>query len=76
MFIRDYKGLWKQKNKGNTMTKYNIMASQIENDTTASISILLEDETFKNLFNKELKSTKSLSDSVKKLSKYANDNLI
>ena len=32
------------------MTKYNIMASQIENDTTASISILLEDETFKNLF--------------------------
>ena len=58
------------------MKKYNIMASQIENDTMASISILLEDETFKNLFNKEIKSTKSLSDSVKKLSKYANDNLI
>ena len=58
------------------MTKYSIMASQIENDTTAPISILLEDETFKNLFNKEIKSTKSLSDSVKKLSKYANDNLI
>ena len=52
------------------------MASQIENNTTASISILLEDEIFKNLFNKEIKSTKSLSDSVKKLSKYANDNLI
>ena len=58
------------------MNKYNIMASQIENDTTASISILLEDETFKNLFNKEIKSKKSLSDSVQKLSKYANDNLI
>jgi len=58
------------------MTKYNIMASQIENNTTASISILLEDEIFKNLFNKEIKSTKNLSDSVKKLSKYANDNLI
>ena len=58
------------------MTKYNIMASQIENETTASISILLEDERFKNLFNKEIKSKKSLSDSVKKLSKYANDNLI
>jgi len=58
------------------MTKYNIMASQIENETTASISILLEDETFKNLFNKEIKSKKSLSDSIKKLSKYANDNLI
>ena len=58
------------------MTKYNIMASQIENDTTASISILLEDETFKHLFYKELISTKRLSDSVKELSKYANDNLI
>ena len=58
------------------MTKYNIMASQIENDTTASISILLEDETFKNLFNKEIKSTQSISDSIKKLSMYVNDNLI
>jgi len=33
--------------------KYNILASQIEADTTASLPLLLEDETFKNLFNKE-----------------------
>ena len=58
------------------MNKYNIIASQVEADTTASFPLLLEDETFKNLCNKEIKSTKSISDSVKKLSKYANDNLI
>ena len=58
------------------MDKYNILASQIEADTTASLPLLLEDEDFKNLFNKELKSTNSISESVKKLSKYANDNLI
>ena len=58
------------------MNKYSIMASQIENATTAPISLLLEDEDFKNLFNKELKSTNNIFDSTKKLSKYANDNLI
>ena len=58
------------------MNKYSIMASQIEGDTTAPISLLLEDETFKNLFNKELKSTNSIFKSAKKLSKYANENLI
>jgi len=58
------------------MNKYSIMASQIENDTTASLPLLLEDEDFKNLFNKELKSTNNIFDSTKKLSKYANDNLI
>jgi len=58
------------------MNKYSIMASQIENDTTASLPLLLEDEDFKNLFNKELKSKNNIYDSTKKLSKYANDNLI
>jgi len=58
------------------MNKYSIMASQIENDTTASLPLLLEDDDFKNLFNKELKSTNNIFDSTKKLSKYANDNLI
>ncbi len=58
------------------MDKYNILASQIEADTTASLPLLLEDEDFKNLFNKELKSTNNIFDSTKKLSKYANDNLI
>jgi hypothetical protein len=50
------------------------MASQIENDTTAPISLLLEDDDFKNLFNKELKSKNNIYYSTKKLSKYANDN--
>ena len=58
------------------MNKYNILASQIENDTTASLPLLLEDEDFKNLFNKELQSTNSIFKSATKLSKYANDNLI
>ena len=56
--------------------KAQIIASIVSNQTACLFGILLEDETFKNLFDKELKSTKSLSDSVKKLSKYANDNLI
>ena len=58
------------------MKKYNIIASQIEADTTASMSLLLEDETFRNLFNKEMKSKNNIFVSVKKLSKYANENLI
>ena len=58
------------------MNKYSIMASQIESDTTASLPLLLEDEDFKNLFNKEMKSSNNIYDSTKKLSKYANDNLI
>ena len=33
------------------MNKYNIIASQVEADTTASFPLLLEDETFKNLLN-------------------------
>tara|TARA_Y100001951_G_C11160161_1_gene194313 strand:- start:348 stop:524 length:177 start_codon:yes stop_codon:yes gene_type:complete len=58
------------------MNKYNIIASQVEADTTASFPLLLEDETFKNLLNKEMKSKNSIFVSAKKLSKYANDNLI
>ena len=40
------------------MNKYNIIASHVENDTTASFPMLMEDE------------------SIKILSKYANENLI
>ena len=58
------------------MNKYNIIASQVEADTLASFPLLLEDETFKNLLNKEMKSKNSVFVSIKKLSKYANDNLI
>ena len=58
------------------MNKYNIIASQVEADTTASFPLLLEDETFKNLLNKEMKSKNSVFVSAKKLSKYANESLI
>ena len=58
------------------MNKYNIIASQVENDTTANFNGLLEDEDFKKLVTKELKSKKDIFESVKILSKYANENLI
>ena len=58
------------------MNKYNIIASQVEADTLASFPLLLEDETFKNHLNKEMKSKNSVFVSAKKLSKYANENLI
>ena len=65
------------KHKGiHTMKKYNLLASIIENNTTASMPLLLEDKEFKNLFIKEIKSTNSVSESVKKLSEYANNYLI
>ena len=51
------------------MNKYDVIASQIEADTTTSLPLLLEDETFKNLFNKELKSTNSIFKISTKLSK-------
>ena len=58
------------------MNKYNIIASQVEANTLASFPLLLEDETFKNLLNKEMKSKNSVFVSAKKLSKYANESLI
>ena len=58
------------------MNKYDVIASQVEADTTASLPLLLEDETFKNLLNNEMKSKNSIFVSSQKLSKYANDNLI
>ena len=58
------------------INKYNIIASQVEANTTASFPLLLEDETFKNLLNKEMKSKNSVFVSAKKLSKYANESLI
>ena len=56
--------------------KYNIIASQVEANTEASFPLLLEDETFKNLLNKEMKSKNSIFVSSQKLSKYANESLI
>ena len=56
------------------MNKYNIIASQVENDTTASFPMLMEDETFFNLFKKNKE--KPINDIVKILAKFANNNLI
>ena len=57
--------------------KYNILASQIEADTTASLPLLLEDETFKNQFVLITKSNKvDLKSVSKRLANYANENLI
>ena len=54
----------------------NIIASQVEANTTASFPILLEDETFKNMFEKEIKTSKNLFDIAQALSKFANEELI
>ena len=58
------------------MKKYNLLASIIENKTTTSLPLLLEDEEFKNLFIQEMKSTNSISESIKKLAEYAHNYLI
>ena len=48
----------------------------VENETTAIFNELLEDEDFKKMAIKELKSKNDVFKSVKILSKYANENLI
>ncbi len=48
----------------------------VESETTAIFDELLEDETFKKMAFKELKSNKDVFKSVKILSDYANENLI
>ena len=56
--------------------KSSLIAMGVENETTAIFNELLEDEEFKKLAIKELKSKKDVFKSVKILSKYANENLI
>jgi hypothetical protein len=56
--------------------KSSLIAMGVENETTAIFNELLEDEDFKNMAIKELKSKKDVFESVKILSKYANENLI
>tara|TARA_R100000781_G_scaffold88696_1_gene54579 strand:- start:288 stop:467 length:180 start_codon:yes stop_codon:yes gene_type:complete len=53
-----------------------LIAMGVENETTAIFNELLEDEDFKNMAIKELKSKNDVFESVKILSKYANENLI
>tara|TARA_R100000963_G_C4536442_1_gene35534 strand:+ start:131 stop:313 length:183 start_codon:yes stop_codon:yes gene_type:complete len=56
--------------------KSSLIAMGVENETTANFNGLLEDEDFKKLATKELKSKKDVFESIKILSKYANENLI
>ena len=53
-----------------------LIAMGVENETTAIFNELLEDEDFKKMAIKELKSKNDVFKSVKILSKYANENLI
>ena len=56
--------------------KSSLIAMGVESETTAIFNELLENEEFKKLAIKELKSKKDVFKSVKILSKYANENLI
>jgi len=58
------------------MNKSNLIAMGVESETTAIFDVLLEDETFKKMAIKELKSNNDIFKSVKILSHYANENLI
>tara|TARA_Y100000593_G_C4254956_1_gene309146 strand:+ start:126 stop:299 length:174 start_codon:yes stop_codon:yes gene_type:complete len=53
-----------------------IIAWQVENNTTAIWNILMEDSGFKELFKEQIKTATSSSDIVNTLSNYANENLI
>ncbi len=59
-----------------TIKRSSLIAMGVENETTAIFNELLEDEDFKNMAIKELKSKNDVFESVKILSKYANENLI
>ena len=56
--------------------KCKLIASGVENETTAIWQVLLEDRTFYNLVYKECNSNNHYLDSIKTLTKYANNNLI
>ena len=58
------------------MKKSSLLAMGVESETTAIFDVLLEDETFKKMAIKELKSNNDIFKSVKILSHYANENLI
>ena len=58
------------------MKKSNLIAMGVESETTAIFADLLEDQTFKKMAFKELKSNNDVFKSVKILSDYANKHLI
>ena len=59
-----------------TIKRSSLIAMGVENETPAIFNELLEDEDFKKMAIKELKSKNDVFKSVKILSKYANENLI
>ena len=59
-----------------TIKRSSLIAMGVENETTAIFNELLEDEDFKKMAIKELKSKNDVFESVKILSKYAHENLI
>ena len=56
--------------------KCNLIATGVENETTAIWQTLLENRTFYNMVKKEFNSNNHYLNSIKILSKYANNNLI
>ena len=56
--------------------KCNLIANGVESKTTAIWQTLLENRTFYNMVKKEFNSNNHYLDSIKILSKYANNNLI
>ena len=58
------------------MKKSNLIAMGVESETTAIFADLLEDQTFKKMAFKELKSNNDVFKSVKILSDYVNKYLI
>ena len=59
-----------------TIKRSSLIAMGVENETTAIFNELLEDEDFKKMAIKELKSKNDVFKSVKILSKYANEILL
>tara|TARA_A100001011_G_C13670430_1_gene579400 strand:- start:58 stop:270 length:213 start_codon:yes stop_codon:yes gene_type:complete len=67
------------KNRKQNMTNVEIRSiiARVEDMTTADFNLLLEDETFKNMFSLLTKGKNADLKSIsKRLSDYANDNLI
>jgi hypothetical protein len=58
------------------MTKINIVASMVQNETMADWNALLEDDSFRNLVVQTLKTKNNIKEIVKILSDFANNNLI
>ena len=58
------------------MTKINIVASMVQNETMADWNALLEDDSFRNLVVQTLKTKNNIKEIVKILSDFVNNNLI